>query len=82
MIMQRAENAQRGLRFIWGICGAVTLIGAALAIIDGIDPLSTEDWGSHMEHTSAALARLAQMGGPRYYKRDAVSAMEYAIVYI
>lgn len=79
---------QEGLRMpgaacgLWGVCGAVTSIGAALAIIDGTGPLSTEDWGSHMEYTSAALARLAQTGGPRCCKRDAFSSMEQAAGYI
>lgn len=67
---------------LWGVCGAVTSIGAALAIIDGTGPLSTEDWGSHMEYTSAALARLAKTGGPRCCKRDAFSSMEQAVGYI
>ena len=67
---------------LWGVCGAVTSIGAALAIIDGTGPLSTEDWGSHMEYTSAALARLAKTGGPRCCKRDAFASMEQAVEYI
>ena len=67
---------------LWGVRGAVTSIGAALAIIDGTGPLSTEDWGSHMEYTSAALARLAKVGGPRCCKRDAFSSMELAADYI
>ncbi|MCH5265042.1 MAG: hypothetical protein J1F02_04030, partial [Lachnospiraceae bacterium] len=57
-------------------------IGAALAIIDGTGPLSTADWGSHMEYTSEALARLAKTGGPRCCKRDAFSSMEQAVRYI
>ena len=76
---QRMPGAACGL---WGVCGAVTSIGAALAIIDGTGPLSTEDWGSHMEYTSAALARLAKTGGPRCCKRDAFLAMEQAVGYI
>ena len=67
---------------LWGVCGAVTSIGAALAIVEGTGPLSTEDWGSHMAYTSAALARLAQIGGPRCCKRDAFAAMEQAVEYI
>lgn len=67
---------------LWGVCGAVMSIGAALAIIDGTGPLSAEDWGSHMEYTSAALARLAKTGGPRCCKRDAFAAMEQAVGYI
>ena len=36
---------------LWGVCGAVMSVGAALAIIDGTGPLSTDgSWGSHM-HT-------------------------------
>lgn len=67
---------------LWGVCGAVTSIGAALAIIDGTGPLSGEDWGSHMRYTSSALARLAETGGPRCCKRDAFAAMEQAVLYI
>lgn len=67
---------------LWGVCGAVTSIGAALAIIDGTGPLSGEDWGSHMEYTSAALAQLARTCGPRCCKRDAFAAMEQAVGYI
>ena len=34
---------------LWGVCGAVMSIGAALAIIEGTGPLSTDgSWGSHM----------------------------------
>ena len=67
---------------LWGVCGAVTSIGAALAIINGTGPLSAEDWSSHMEYTSAAPARLAKTGGPKCCKRDAFSAMEQAVGYI
>lgn len=79
---------QEGLRMpgavceLWGVCGAVMSIGAALAIIDGTGPLSSEDWGSHMEYTSAALSRLAKTGGPRCCKRDAFASMEQAVEYI
>ena len=55
---------------------------AALAIIEGTGPLSDEDWGSHMKYTSAALARLAETGGPRCCKRDAFTAMDQAVSYI
>ncbi len=67
---------------LWGVCGAVTSIGAALAIIDGTGPLSGEDWGSHMKYTSASLAKLSEIGGPRCCKRDAFAAMEQSIGYI
>ncbi len=67
----------------WGVCGAVSSIGAALSIIDGTGPLSTDDsWGSHMHYTSAALGRLADVGGPRCCKRDAFLAFKEAVEYI
>jgi len=68
---------------LWGVCGAVTSIGAALAIIDGTGPLSTDGtWGEHMRFTSGALQRLAQMGGPRCCKRDAFASLSAAVSYL
>ncbi len=67
----------------WGVCGAVSSMGAALSIIDGTGPLSVDDsWGSHMLFTSAALGKLAKVGGPRCCKRDAFLAFEEAVKYI
>ena len=49
----RMPGAMCGL---WGICGAITSIGVALAIIDGTGPLSTDGtWGNHMQFTSKAI---------------------------
>lgn len=68
---------------LWGVCGAVMSIGAALAIIDGTGPLSEDDsWGSHMLYTSSALGELSKLGGPRCCKRDAYTAMQTASAYI
>ena len=48
----RMPGAMCGL---WRICGAISSCGAALAIIDGTGPLSTDGtWGNHMHFTSAA----------------------------
>lgn len=67
----------------WGVCGAVTSIGAALAIIDGTGPLSTDGtWDWHMQYTSQALGNLAKIGGPRCCKRDAFLALKTVIPYI
>lgn len=68
---------------LWGVCGSVTSIGAALAIIDGTGPL-TEDcsWGGHMQFTAKALEAIGKVGGPRCCKRDAVLSMLTAIKYI
>ena len=55
---------------LWGVCGAVTSIGAALAVIDGTGPLSSEDWGV----TWSILPRLLQ-GLPKPEGRDAANVM-------
>ena len=68
---------------LWGVCGAVMSVGAALAIIDGTGPLSADgSWESHMRYTSAALAGLAEVGGPRCCKRDAFIALRTAAGYV
>ena len=68
---------------LWGVCGAVTSIGAALAIIDGTGPLSADGtWGNHMKFTSAAIKELGKINGPRCCKRDAMVGLQYGIEYV
>ena len=83
------ELMKRGLQMpgatcgMWGVCGAVSSMGAALSIIDGTGPLSADvSWGKHMEFTSKALYSLSQVGGPRCCKRDALLSFQEAIRYI
>lgn len=66
----------------WGVCGAVTSVGAALAIIDNTGPLSGTDWGLHMEFTSRATIEISKTGGPRCCKRDAFFAMKTAVDFL
>ena len=59
------------------------LDGAALSIIDGTGPLSSDDsWGKHMEFTSKALCSLSEVGGPRCCKRDAFLSFQKAIEHV
>ena len=83
------ELMKRGLQMpgatcgMWGVCGGVSSMGAALSIIDGTGPLSTDStWGKHMEFTSKALCSLSQVGGPRCCKRDAFLSFQKSIEYI
>ena len=83
------ELVKRGLQMpgaicgMWGVCGAVSSMGAALSIIDGTGPLSIDaSWGKHMEFTSKALYSLSQVGGPRCCKRDALLCFQKAVEYI
>ena len=67
----------------WGVCGAVTSLGAALSIIDHTGPLSVDGtWGDHMEFTSNALKNLGEINGPRCCKRDAMISFKNAIDYV
>ena len=76
----RMPGAMCGL---WGVCGAVTSIGAALSIIDGTGPLSADGtWGNHMQFTSAALSELGKVNGPRCCKRDAMISFKNGIEYV
>ena len=76
----RMPGAMCGL---WGICGAITSIGAALAIIDGTGPLSMDGtWGNHMQFTSKAIGELGTINGPRCCKRDAMIAFKNGIDYV
>lgn len=84
-----AELMRRGMQMpgaicgMWGVCGAVSSMGAALSIIDGNGPLSADDsWGKHMVFTSSALHKLAEIGGPRCCKRDAFLSFEEAVKYV
>ena len=63
--------AREGLRMpgamcgLWGICGAIASVGAALSIIDGTGPLSDDGtWGEHMKFTSQAIGELGRINGP------------------
>ena len=68
---------------LWGVCGAITSIGAALAIIDKTGPLSMDGtWGSHMSFTSKAIGELGSINGPRCCKRDAMIAFKNGIEYV
>ena len=76
----RMPGAMCGL---WGVCGAITSIGAALAIIDGTGPLSEDGtWGKHMAFTSKAVEELGRINGPRCCKRDAMIAFRHGVDYV
>lgn len=82
-LMKRGLSMPGATCGMWGVCGAVTSMGAALSIIDGTGPLTTDDtWGKHMHFTSKALSKLADVGGPRCCKRDAYLSFQEAIKYI
>ena len=53
MLLKEGLRMPGAMCGLWGICGAITSIGAALSIIDGTGPLSEDGtWGDHMAFTS------------------------------
>lgn len=67
----------------WGVCGAVTSIGAALSLIDKTGPLATDgSWGRKMLVTSKAIQRIGEINGPRCCKRDAYISFEAAVDFV
>lgn len=67
----------------WGVCGSVSSIGAALAIIHETGPLSSNEfYKDNMRLTSKALAQLAEIGGPRCCKRNAFISLKTAITFV
>ncbi len=81
-IIKRGSQMPGATCGLWGVCGAVSSIGAALSIIDGTGPLSEESWGCHMKYTSKALGALAEVGGPRCCKRDAFLSLQEVVTFI
>jgi hypothetical protein len=56
----------------WGVCGSAASLGAALSVLHGTGPLSNnEAYKDNMRLTSAALAKIGEIGGPRCCKRNA-----------
>lgn len=81
-LMNRALSMPGAMCGMWGVCGAVTSLGASLSIIENTGPLSKEDWGTHLKVASKALNRLAEIGGPRCCKRDAYLSFDEVIQYL
>ena len=67
----------------WGVCGSPASVGAALSVVHGTGPLSTDDYyKDNMEYTSAVLARMSKIGGARCCKRNAFLSLSYAAKFV
>lgn len=82
-LAREADRMPGAICGLWGVCGAATSVGAALAIIDGTGPLTADgSWGRHMALCSDILKGIAATKGPRCCKRDGVIALLTAVNYI
>ncbi len=68
---------------LWGICGSVAAVGAALSIIHETGPLSDDRfYKDHMEYTSSVLHDMSVVGGPRCCKRNAFLSLTRASEFV
>lgn len=77
------EMAKRGRQMpgatcgLWGVCGSASSVGAALAILHQTGPLSQNGfYKDNLRLTSRALAKMAEIGGPRCCKRNAFFSLQ------
>ena len=67
----------------WGICGSVAAVGAALSVIHGTGPLSTDEfYKDHMEYTSRTIGKMSEIGGARCCKRNAFLSLSAAAEFV
>lgn len=67
----------------WGVCGSSASLGASLAILHETGPLSNNQYyKDNLSYVSQALAKIAEIGGPRCCKRNAFLSMQTAIDFV
>lgn len=60
----------------WGVCGAAASVGAALSIIHGTGPLSSDEfYKDNMRYISSVLSEMSKTGGARCCKRHAFTSL-------
>lgn len=78
-LAKRAKQMPGAMCGYWGICGSTTSVGAALSIIHGTSPLSTDEfYKDHMEYTSSVIKKMSKIGGARCCKRNAFLSLSAA----
>lgn len=71
-LAERTRTMPGAMCGYWGVCGSVAAVGAALSVLHGTGPLSTDQYyQDHMKFTSRVLARMSEIGGARCCKRNA-----------
>ena len=78
-MQRRGKMVPGGVCGFWGACGAGISAGMFVSIVTKASPLSKEEWGLSNRMTSAALAAIGEVGGPRCCKRDSYLAIAGAV---
>lgn len=79
---ERGSKVPGGICGFWGSCGAAIGAGIFLSIITGSTPLAVEPWRLSNLMTSAALAAIGDIGGPRCCKRNSLTAIKTAADFV
>ncbi len=80
-IYRRGKEVPGGTCGFWGACGACISAGIFVSVVTEASPLSGESWGLANAMTSRALARVAEIGGPRCCKRNSYLALREAVAF-
>lgn len=80
-MQSRGAQVPGGACGFWGACGAGLSAGMYVAIVTGSTPLSEEPFRLSHGMTARALARIADVGGPRCCKRGSYIAIEEAAAF-
>lgn len=80
-MQERGKKVPGGVCGLWGSCGAAVSSGIFVSIVTGATPLSGAEWGLCNQMTSASLAAIGAVGGPRCCKRNGALAIETAVAF-
>ena len=82
-LAKRAIKMPVGMCGMWGVCGAVSSVGASISIINNTNSASeNEGYKENMLYTSLASKKMSEIGSPRCCKRHAYIALETAIDFV
>ncbi|MBQ8339447.1 MAG: SAM-dependent methyltransferase [Clostridia bacterium] len=83
ILARHAERMPDGMCDSFGVCGAVTSVGAAMAIIHKMTPgADGERYRAHMKYSARALSELSDLGGPRCCKRNGFLAITMGVRFL
>lgn len=72
IMIERGSKMPGAICGNWGVCGSAASVGTALAIVHETGPLSSNQYyKDNLVYVSQALAKIAEVGGPRCCKRNA-----------
>ena len=80
---ERASEVPEMICGYWGTCGSAVGTGLFLSVVTRTNPISKgKRWAQCNRLTSESLARIADVGGPRCCKRNAVLSIQTACAFL